>query len=80
MTTSTARDQPVWQGSFNLADVGGLPFGMAEPPGRGDYFARAAQTARTSDGWRCSRSGITTVIDLRKSGENAPKRRHRSSR
>lgn len=73
MTTSTVRDQPAWQGSFNLADVGGLPLrdgGVTRP---GIVYRSGRTEYLTAEGWRVARAaGITTVIDLRNPGENAP--------
>jgi len=72
MTTSTARDRPVWQGSFNLADVGGLPLRNGGATRSGRLFRSGRPDCVTSDGWRAARAaGITTVIDLRNPGENA---------
>lgn len=70
MTTSTGRNQPVWQGSFNLADVGGLPLrdgGVTRP---GIVYRSGRTEYLTAEGWRAARAtGVTTVIDLRNPGE-----------
>jgi protein-tyrosine phosphatase len=70
MTSFSARVQPDWQGSFNLADVGGLPLrdGGFTRPGR--VFRSGRPDYVTPTGWRAARAaGVTTVIDLRNVGE-----------
>ncbi len=72
MTTFTGRDQPTWQGSFNLADVGGLDLrdGGVTRPGR--VFRSGGPDYITTGGWRRARAaGVRTVIDLRNPGETA---------
>ena len=70
MTIFRGHAQPVWPGSFNLADVGGLPLtdgGVTRSQrvfrsGRPDYI--------TAAGWIAARAAaVTTVIDLRNPGE-----------
>ena len=54
MTTFTGHDQPTWQGSFNLADVGGLDLrdggvtrtGRVFRSGGPDYTSRPAAGVR----------------------------------
>ena len=72
MTTSTERDHPAWQGSFNLADVGGLPLRRGAVTRTGRVFRSGRPDFLTSEGWRAARAaGVATVVDLRNPGENA---------
>ena len=72
MTTFTGQGQPTWQGSFNLADVGGLDLrdGGVTRPGR--VFRSGGPDYITTGGWLTARAaGVRTVIDLRNPGEAA---------
>lgn len=58
-----------WQGSFNLRDLGGLPFadGGVTTPGR--VYRSGAPEWMTTEGWAAARdAGLATIVDLR----NAP--------
>ncbi len=72
MTVLRINDQPHWQGSFNLADVGGLPRTGGGATRSGRVFRSARPDYLTAEGWRAARAaGVSTVIDLRNPGERA---------
>ena len=71
MTARPINNQSYWQGSFNLADVGGLPLWRGGVTRSGRVFRSARPDYLTAEGWRAARAaGVSTVIDLRNPGES----------
>ncbi|QNE47092.1 tyrosine-protein phosphatase [Glaciihabitans sp. INWT7] len=71
MTTLPTAGRPYWPGSFNLADVGGLPLRSGGVTRSGRVFRSARPDYLTPEGWRAARAaGVTTVVDLRNPGES----------
>jgi hypothetical protein len=58
--------ETTWQGSFNLADVGGLARADGGVTRSGRVFRSARPDFLTAEGWRQARAaGVGTVVDLR---------------
>ena len=71
MTIYSGHVLPAWPGSFNLADVGGLPLRDGGVTRSGRVFRSGRPDYITAAGWSAARAaGVTTVIDLRNPGES----------
>lgn len=60
----------MWDGAFNLIDLGGLPLHQGERTARGRVYRSGAVEYLTVSGWKqANDAGVTTVIDLRNPAE-----------
>jgi protein-tyrosine phosphatase len=63
--------ETMWDGAFNLADLGGLPTDRG-PTKTGAIFRSGRPETLTNQGWRdARRAGLRTIVDLRNERERS---------
>lgn len=62
----------VWDGGYNVRDLGGLPTRDGRRTRPGAFFRSASTRFMSADGWQQARdAGVRTVVDLRRDDELA---------